>query len=455
MAGAVEKSKMNNPKKTKIVCTIGPATDSEEKLTELIKVGMNVMRLNFSHGDLAEHQIRIDRIRKIKQKIGIPIAILQDLSGPKIRIGEFKTETIILKKGAKFILTTDKIIGNDERVSVNYPKFAKEVKVGNLILIQDGKKSLEIVAIKENEVICKVIVGGELGGKRGVNLPGSDLSISSITEKDKKDIQFGLKNKIDLAFIAMHGEYGEDGQIQSLLETFNIPYTGSGPLTSALAMNKGRSSILFADNKFNVPKSLMLQKKDPHIEFATAENFRCPIVIKPANRGSSIGISIAQKKADIKYAIQKALRHSDQIIAQQHIKGREVTCGVLEINQAPIALLPTEIIPNSSNFFDYYSKYNSKGSTEITPPDLPEKVIRQIQSAALSAHKILGCSGISRTDMILNKGGKVYILETNTLPGLTKTSLLPQQAQKMGIEFPKLLEIIIKNALDKHKNIYG
>jgi D-alanine-D-alanine ligase len=264
-----------------------------------------------------------------------------------------------------------------------------------------------------------------------------------------------LKEKIDVAFIAMHGEYGEDGQIQSLLETFGIPYTGSDPIASALAINKQKSSVLFANGGLNIPRSLALKKEDPHIEFAAIKNFSLPIVIKPANGGSSIGVSVTKRKADLKYAIQKALQHSDEVVAQQYIKGREVTCGVLEINQIPIALLPTEIIPNNSSFFDYYSKYNTSGSTEVTPPDLPKETIRKIQSIALEAHKALGCSGMSRTDMILSRGRKIYVLETNTIPGLTETSLLPQQAQKMGINFPKLLEIIINSALGKNKKIYG
>ncbi len=263
-----------------------------------------------------------------------------------------------------------------------------------------------------------------------------------------------LKEEIDLAFIAMHGEYGEDGQIQSLLETFRIPYTGSDPIASALAMDKRKSSVLLANSGLAIPKFLALKKEDAHIEFAVARNFRGSVVIKPADRGSSVGVNVSHKKSDLKYAIQKALQHSGEIIAQQHVRGREVTCGVLEINRTPVALLPTEIIPNGSSFFDYYSKYNTNGSIEITPPNLPKKTIRKIQAAALRAHEALGCSGVSRTDMILTKGDKLYILETNTLPGLTETSLLPQQAEKMGISFPKLLEIIINSALDRHK-FYG
>lgn len=192
---------MNLGKKTKIVCTIGPATESVEKLTALVNAGMNVMRLNFSHGDFAEHQNRVDNLKKVRSATGKVVAVLQDLSGPKIRTGEFSTPTVTLKTGQKFTFTTEKIVGDENKVYVNYPLLPKEVKVGGYILVDDGKKKFQITEIKGKEVITKVITGGVTKGKRGVNLPGAYLSISSITEKDRADIEFGIKNKAD--FIAL------------------------------------------------------------------------------------------------------------------------------------------------------------------------------------------------------------------------------------------------------------
>jgi pyruvate kinase len=184
-------------KKTKIVCTIGPATESEEMLTKLVMAGMNVMRLNFSHGDFAEHQNRVNNIKKVQEKLGQPVAVLQDLAGPKIRIGKFEKGLTVLKEGATFTLTTKDIVGNDEKVSINYPTFAKEVKIGDSVLLHDGKKKLEVVDIKGDEVKCKVIVGGEIKDRRGVNLPDTDLTISALTAKDMTDLEFGIKNKVD------------------------------------------------------------------------------------------------------------------------------------------------------------------------------------------------------------------------------------------------------------------
>lgn len=188
-------------KKTKIVATIGPVTANEKMMTELVKAGLDVVRINFSHGDFAEHEPKVHLTRKVAKKLGKPVAILQDLGGPKIRIGEFDTESITLKVGDTFTLTTDKIVGNSKRVHVNYPLLPKEVKVGSNILVQDGKKKLQVTTIKGNDVICKVLVGGELKARKGVNLPGAYLSISSITSKDRKDLEFGITHCVD--FIAL------------------------------------------------------------------------------------------------------------------------------------------------------------------------------------------------------------------------------------------------------------
>jgi len=186
-------------KKTKIVATIGPATESEEMLTKLLKAGLNVVRMNFSHGDFAEHQGKVDNGRKASKKTGIPLAFLQDLGGPKIRLGEFDTDSgrVTIKKGNKFILTTKKVKGTEEMVHVSYDRLPKEVKVGHHIMLDDGKKKLLVTAIKGAEIHTKILVGGELKGRRGVNMPDSEITISSLTPKDKADLKFGLKNNVD------------------------------------------------------------------------------------------------------------------------------------------------------------------------------------------------------------------------------------------------------------------
>lgn len=199
-------------KKTKIVCTIGPATETEAKLTELVNAGMNVARLNFSHGDFVEHQNRVDNVRKVMEKTGKVIAIIQDLGGPKIRIGTFKDGSIVLAPGDTFTLTTDEFEGTQEKVHINYSALPKEVKAGSTIMLHDGTKKLEVLEVKGNDIITKVIAGGKLGGRKGVNVPGAHLSVKSLTDKDRTDLEFGIKNKVDfiaLSFVRHHSDIVE------------------------------------------------------------------------------------------------------------------------------------------------------------------------------------------------------------------------------------------------------
>ena len=209
---------METQKKTKIVATIGPATSSEEKLSELLKAGLNVMRINFSHGDFAEHQIKVENLKKAVEKTGLPCATLQDLGGPKIRIGDFTAGSIMLREGQKFTITTDKVDGDENRVSVNYPHFAKEVSKGHAVFLHDGRKQLEVLEVKGNDVICKVIVGGDIKGRRGVNLPHSNLSISSMTDKDRADVEFGIKNKVDFVALSFVRRPSDIQELRKILD---------------------------------------------------------------------------------------------------------------------------------------------------------------------------------------------------------------------------------------------
>ena len=211
-------SSMNLGKKTKIVCTIGPVTEQIEPMSQLVEAGMNVMRLNFSHGDFAEHQKRVDNLREIMKKTGKTVAILQDLCGPKIRIGTFKDKMITLHEGKTFTLTTDEIEGDETRVHINYPQLPKEVKVGGMIMLQDGTKRLQVIEVKGNDIICKVMIGGSLSGKKGVNVPGADLSLSALTEKDRADVEFGIKNNVDFVALSFVRRASDVQDLRAILE---------------------------------------------------------------------------------------------------------------------------------------------------------------------------------------------------------------------------------------------
>jgi len=188
-------------KKTKVVCTIGPASSDPAIMEEMIRQGMDVARLNFSHGDHQGHAEKIALIRRLSAKTGIPIAILQDLGGEKIRVGEIEGETVSLAAGATITLTTKPIKGNARRISVTYPGLIDDVREGDTILLADGTLELKVVAVKPPEVICQVVVGGEISSHKGVNIPSGKLRTKALTNKDKDDLLFGLQAAVD--FIAL------------------------------------------------------------------------------------------------------------------------------------------------------------------------------------------------------------------------------------------------------------
>ena len=188
---------MSLRKKTKIVATIGPNSQDEKTLTAMVRAGLNVIRLNFSHGDFEEHRVKVENARKAEASVGRPVAVLQDLAGPKIRIGEFYKERVHVKKGSEFRLTTKKITGDENNAYVNYNKLPREIAPGDVVMLDDGKKKLTVKETTDTDVVTRVEIGGETKGRRGLNLPGADLSIDALTAKDKKDLEFGLEHDAD------------------------------------------------------------------------------------------------------------------------------------------------------------------------------------------------------------------------------------------------------------------
>ena len=253
--------------------------------------------------------------------------------------------------------------------------------------------------------------------------------------------------KIDAAFIALHGKYGEDGTMQGMLDLLNIPYQGSGVLGSAVAMNKILSKRLYENHCIPVPAHLAFRRGEAIDPGAIEKKLGLPLVIKPAETGSSVGISVAKTQDDIKSGADLAFAHDDIILMEEYIDGVEITAGV--IGNDTLETLPLiEIIPEKNYvFFDYQAKYTEGATREICPARIDDTHARQAQEYARIAHKALFCAGCSRTDMIL-KDGKLYALETNTIPGMTKTSLMPLAAKKAGIPFGELLDRLISLGLE-------
>jgi pyruvate kinase len=246
-------------RKTKIVATIGPATIGKEKITKMIKTGMNVARLNFSHGDHSYHEKTLNTVRAASKKLNTPVAVIQDLSGPKIRTGELYKDKVFLKKGTKLTLTTKRIVGDETKQFVNYKKLPKEVKKGDFILLDDGKKKLQVVSTNSIEIKCKVITGGEIAARRGVNVPGVSLSISSITEKDKKDIMWGVKHDVDFMALSFVKNASDVKQLKRILKEFHSD-------VNVIAKIETYDAIDDIDNIINETDGVMVARGDLAVE---------------------------------------------------------------------------------------------------------------------------------------------------------------------------------------------
>lgn len=245
------------------------------------------------------------------------------------------------------------------------------------------------------------------------------------------------KEGIDVAFIALHGGHGENGAVQGLLEVMDIPYTGSGVLASALAMDKEASKKIFLYHGIPVP-AFGIVRSEMSKTTRIRINFPFPWVVKPASEGSSVGVEIVKNKSGFSKALGKALSYGERVIVEQYIKGREVQIGILNDK----VLGGVEVRP-SLEFYNYEAKYTAGLTEYILPPRLPRRAYEKAKEAAFSAHKALGCSGATRVDLIIDDKGMPFVLEVNTIPGMTETSLLPKIAKQAGYDFAGLLEEIL------------
>ncbi len=251
----------------------------------------------------------------------------------------------------------------------------------------------------------------------------------------------------DIVFNAIHGKYGEDGYLQGALELLQIPYTGSSVLANALAMDKVVSKRLFVAGNVSTPRFTVYEKADISDDLTQKiiADYSLPVVIKAATQGSSIGVSIVEDAADLAKAIDDAFKYSDNILVEEFVQGRELTVAVWG-NEAKAALPIIEIVPHSGKY-DYQSKY-TKGATEyIVPAQIDAVLTGKIQDMALKAFKLLGCKGIARVDVMLGKDNVPYVLEVNTVPGMTATSLVPKAARAVGISFEDLCEKLLLMAI--------
>lgn len=309
---------------------------------------------------------------------------------------------------------------------------------GKIGVLMGGPSSEREISLKSGKAV--------LDNLKAIGLDVSGVDIKTDNVEDNIVLLKSLR--LGCAFVALHGHFGEDGKMQKILEGLGIPYTGSGVKASGLAMDKLDSHEIFKANGLNVPAYKVLDKKTFRTNPKIMDNiFQLPLVIKPVTGGSSIGLSVVTKEEDLKKALDSAFSYDDRVIVEEYIKGRELTVGIL--NDLPLPVI--EIIPKKP-FFDFEAKYQAGMAEYIVPAKLNDEIRLKVQEAGLSAHKLLGCFGCSRADIILIEDNLPFILEVNTIPGFTSTSLLPKAAKAIGIDFPQLCLKLLELAFQRQAN---
>lgn len=315
--------------------------------------------------------------------------------------------------------------------------------------ISDEFKNLEITK-KKKEITIGVICGG-ISSEREISLKTGEGIYNALINNgynakyiDFKGDNISVFNEIDIAFLALHGKYGEDGSVQGILELFKIPYTGSGILASSLAIDKIFSKKIFVFENIPTPEYIELSSIS-NLDINKIKNeikkaIGYPLVVKPSREGSTIGITIVENENELESAINFARIYDSRILIEKFIFGRLLTVSI--IGDKPIALPVIEIKPKSG-FYDFKSKYTVGLTEYIVPVSLDNETELKIKELSLKAHNSLGCYGISRVDLILDENKVPYVLEINTMPGMTETSLVPKAAAAAGINFEKLVEIIL------------
>ena len=297
-----------------------------------------------------------------------------------------------------------------------------------------------------------VLMGG-LSSEREVSLASGGAILKALQERGYdavaidvgRDVAERLRAEgVAIAFNGLHGKYGEDGAIQGLLDLLGISYTGSGVLASALGMNKILSKTVFRAYGLPVGAFQVVQRGDRAGLASAAASIAMPLVVKPSCEGSSVGVTIVRSEQELGPAAELAFTYDREILVEQYIRGMEVQVGVLGSR----ALGAIEIVPKDS-FYSYKAKYEVGGSEHFFPARVPKEIYQRTLDAGMLAHRALGCRGYSRVDFLIDDNGVPFILEVNTLPGMTATSLLPEIAQGAGLSFPALLEEILRLALEE------
>ena len=277
------------------------------------------------------------------------------------------------------------------------------------------------------------------------NIDKNKYEVIPVVIDEKVDIINKVKD-LDFALLALHGKFGEDGTVQSVLQTLDIPYSGCGPLTSALCMDKDLTKTVLEANGIRTARWLNVKSVE-EIDYEAIENMGYPVFIKPTNGGSSVATFKIYDKEKVQEAVEEGLKWDTEVMIEEFIDGNEITCPVFDNK-----LFPVIAIKPKSDFFDYTQKYSDNGADEVLV-ELEEDLYKEVKEMALKTYKALKCEVYSRIDMIVNKEGTPYILEVNTLPGMTAASLFPKSAKGEGYSFSEFLDLIIETSLKVNRAV--
>lgn len=389
-------------KKTKIICTLGPAVDNEDVLEKLILAGMDVARINFSHGNYQDQQPRIETLKKVRQKVGKSVALLLDTKGPEIRIGKFENSKIYLNEGATFTLVNEEILGNEEKVSITYKNLYNEVKIGTTILINDGLIKIEVIKIDGTSIICKVIDGGELTNTKSINIPGMAINLPSPTEKDIEDIKFG----ITVGFDYIAASFVRDAQ--DVLNIKKVLQENGGEHIKIISKIENRQGIDNFDSILEVSDGIMVARGDLGVEIPMEEVPICQkdFIAKCNKAGKPVIIATQMLESMVHNPRPTRAEVSDVANAVYDMASSIMLSGESAMGEYPVECVKTmvricETIEGSIKYWKRFKKkefsceeenyeYNLNYSTCATAMDLCAKAIFAYTDTGRTAKMIAG-----------------------------------------------------------------
>ncbi|HQA66641.1 MAG TPA: pyruvate kinase, partial [Bacillota bacterium] len=433
-------------RKTKIVCTIGPATESEEMISRLVTAGMNVARLNFSHGDHAEHKRRIDAVKQVREKLGIPVAIMLDTKGPEVRLGYFRVGKAELEKGQSFTLTVRDIQGDGTKCSITYKELPDEVAVGSRILIADGVIELRVLDKNETDVICRVVNGGTLGDRKNVNIPGATSKLPAITDKDVADLVFGIENEVDFIAASFIRKAADVLEIRKILEE------NAGGHIQIIAKIENQEGVDNVKDILRVCDGLMVARGDLGVEIPTEEiPLTQKLLIKRANEAGKPVITATQM-LDSMMRNPRPTRAEVTDVANSIIDGTDaiMLSGETAAGKYPVetVLTMSSIAERIERELDYGKSLSSFSGRRITIANAISHssctTAFELQAAAIITPTQSG----STARMVSKFRPKAPIIATTTNAGVMRKLCLSFGVYPIYVPFTERTDDIIDRAVD-------